>query len=181
MLLRRKSAEAPAPTPAAPVRRIGLKARPSAAEILARAKEREAAPAVGTSEVEKVKLEKRSRARIDEQLKLIAKAEADIDDAQARIESAHRIIEAQLRLCNISFHSDGLFNAELVEQWTRQARVIDPKKFKLAVSNDVFWKSISVNVGEAAKHLSEKEIAEIADVKPPQKQGIILKVARRRK
>lgn len=118
----------------------------------------------------------RAKAAIDEQLKVISKSEADIDVAAAQITQANKIIEAQLQLAGLTHHTDGVYLAEIIDQWTNQSRNIDPKKFKNQVTNDVFWESIEVSLTKAKAHLTEKEINEIADVVPSQFKGKILKV-----
>ncbi len=158
--------------------------RPGTADILARAAARQAAPVGGTTTSSKEAKQRAASKEIDAQLKLIAKAEADIDDAQRRITAAHALVEASLRDANMTIRTDGVYVAELAEQWTRQARAIDPKVFKNRVPNDVFWSCISVNLTRAAEHLSEKEMNEIADVVPSTLVGRVLKIkkieARRR-
>lgn len=115
---------------------------------------------------------------IEQQLRLIAKAEAAIDQAQAAISNAHGIIEDRMRDVNLSEHAYGVHIARLVEVFSNQRVHIDPKKFRAKVANDVFWDSISVLVTQARAHLNEKEILAIADVVPPVSQGIRLKVER---
>lgn len=122
--------------------------------------------------------EQAARQKIDEQLKLISDAERQIDEAQIVIAQAYKMVEAQLRLANIMFHSNGLYLAEIKEQWTNQSTDIDPKKFRVKVPDAAFWGSISVSVTKAKSFLTAKELSEIADVKPGMKIGEVLKVSK---
>ena len=115
---------------------------------------------------------------IEQQLRLIAKAEAAIDQATLAISNAHGIIEDKMRDVNITEHAYGIHIARLVEAWSNQRTDIDPKKYRAKVANDVFWASIAVMVTKAREHLNEREILEIADVVSPKSQGIRLKIER---
>lgn len=117
-----------------------------------------------------------AKAKIDAQLKLVSEAEAAIDEAQAKLAEAYKLIEAQLKLADLTIHSDGVYIAELKEQWTNQTRDIDPKKFRNKVEAEVFWNSIAVSVTKAKQFLSERELNDISDVKPGVKVGVLLKV-----
>lgn len=118
----------------------------------------------------------RAKAEIDKHLKLISDAHRQIDDAQLVSDNSHRVIEAQLRLVNMTEHSDGVYKAAMVEVYSRQSRTIDPKKFKVHVADSVFWGSIKVSVENAKAHLTEKELAAISDVKAGKSTGVQLKV-----
>lgn len=186
MLIPRRKAAAPSaelstPSPQPLARRMltgGLK-KPSPGDILAKSSARRVLPAVANSAEARHAKAEEARAEIDTQLKLIAAAENAIDDAMADIEAARKAIESKLRDNNLTSHSNGLYFAELVEQFTRQSRTIDPKKFRNAVANDVFWESIAVNIGKAEQHLTEKELTAISDVIPSRSSGIVLKVKKR--
>lgn len=154
----------------------GQTRRISAAEILQKAAARRSKPVTADSAANRATAAAEARREIDEQLKLISTAEHAIDDAQADIASAYRVIEEKLRAHNLTSHSNGSHFAELVEQFSRQSRTLDPKKFRAAVANDVFWDCVSVNIGKAEQHLSEKEILKISDVVPAKLMGIILKI-----
>ena len=167
--------------PVTPARRINTVRRSSVAEILNKSATRHSSPVTLDSAAERSRIAEKARNSIDAQLKLISKAEAEIDQAQADMEKARRIIEAQLRLANLVSHSNGVYDAELVDTWTKQSRSIDAKKFRNKVSNDVFWGSIDVSISRAKEHLSEKELNEISDIVPSVKTGTILKVSLRRK
>ena len=116
------------------------------------------------------------REEIDELLKLIAEAEYTIDEAVARNDLAHKRIEQIMREHKLSEHSNGRHMATLLEQFSRQGRTIDPKKFRAKVASDDFWKAVSVSIGEAEKILTEKEMIAITDVVPAKSQGWVLKI-----
>lgn len=120
----------------------------------------------------------KAKEEIEKQLKLISNSYEEIDQAQANVEKAFKVVEALLRLVNLKEHSDGVYKAALEEVWTRQSRTIDPKKFKTRVANDVFWASIRVNLEQAKQHLSEKELMSISDTVPSKATGIQLKIAK---
>lgn len=119
-----------------------------------------------------------AKLKIDEQLKLISDAERQIDDAQIVIAQAYKMIEAQLRLANLTLHSNGAYVAEIKEQWTNQSTDIDPKKFRNRVSDEAFWGSINVSVTKAKTFLTVIELQQIADVTPGRKTGETLKVSK---
>lgn len=175
MLLRRSSVPAQVvETKPEPLRRLVLRRSPQ--EILSKAATKQAHAVVADSAVDREQAVKRARARIDAQLKLVSEANDKIDSAQQEIAQAYKIIEAQLRLVNISEHDDGLYRARLREHFTRQQRTIDPKRYRNKVSNDAFWGSIEVSVTKAAEFLTDKEINDIADVKPGVSSGFKLEV-----
>lgn len=118
----------------------------------------------------------RAKVEIEKQLKLISNAHRQIDDAQIISEQAHKVVEAQLRLANLTEHTDGVYKAALVEVWSRQSRTIDPKKFKAHVGDIAFWGSIKVSVEKASEHLTEKELAAVSDIQAGRMTGISLKV-----
>lgn len=120
----------------------------------------------------------KAKQQIEVQLKLISKAYDAIDTAQEIVDTACKVLEAQLRLVNLKSHSDGVYVASLEEVWSRQSRVIDPKKFRAQVDAEVFWGAIKINIDQAKDHLSEKELARISDVTPGALTGIKLKVAK---
>jgi hypothetical protein len=115
---------------------------------------------------------------VEEHLKLIAKAERDIDAAQAIIQDSYGIIEHQLREHNLSYHSDGAYVAKIEEQWTRQQTIIHQEKFRNAVANEVFWNSITVLVTKAREFMTDKELAAVSDVVAAECKGTVLKVAK---
>lgn len=178
MLSRKKAtpAEAAAPTPVTSTsRRMNLGPR-GTEEILAKAAARKAQPVTVDSAAEQEALVVRVKENVEAQLKLISEADTAIDTAVATREQALKVIEAQLKLGKLDFHTDGSYLAEIVDQWTKQSRDIDPQKFRAKVSNEVFWSSIKVSVTLAEKHLTDKELGEIADVVPGKLVGQVLKV-----
>lgn len=136
--------------------------------------------ATASSAVEKMRLEGRARKTIDEKLKLITDEERKIDDAQAAIEQARKVVEAQLRLANISYHTDGVQVAEIVESWSKQTTVIDPKIFKNNVTSDVFWGCVKVGVEKAKEHLAAKEFAKVSTEVPGKLLGHVLKISKKK-
>lgn len=118
------------------------------------------------------------RTQINEQLKLIANAEHAIDEAQAAITAAHEKVDQLMRSVNLSEHTNGVHVATIEEQFSRQQRTIDPQKFRNAVPNEVFWKSLSISIEKAKDHLSDKEINRIATVVPGKSMGYTLKISR---
>lgn len=116
------------------------------------------------------------RAQIDEQLKLISKAENEIDEAQTIIDKANVEVEKLMLSAKIETHSDGEYIAMIVDHWTRQSRKIDPAKFRNKVANAVFWDSISVSIEKAMHHMTEKELNTMSDIVPAEFKGKILKV-----
>lgn len=125
---------------------------------------------------DKAAIAEKARRVIDENLKSISLAERAIDDAQAQITQSTKIIEAQMKLAVLDYHSDGVKEALLREAFTRQGRKVDPKKFRNHVPDAVFWASIKVSLEAAGQHLTDKEINEIADITPSVSQGYQLKV-----
>lgn len=150
--------------------------RASAQEILERSKSRTPHAVVADSAVEREQATKRAKAQIEKQLKLISDASDQIDSAHLQLEQAYKIIEAQLRLVNLDSHNDGVYVAALIQQWTKQQRTIDPKRYRAKVSNSAFWGSIEVSVSKAKEFLTDREINDIADVKPGVSTGFKLKV-----
>ena len=129
-----------------------------------------------TTASDKSRMVAKAKQAIEEQLKLISKSEETIDAATEQIKQAYKVVEAQLKLADLTCHSYEDHVAEIVEQWTNQSRNIDPKKFRNKVTAEVFWDSIEVSLTKAKAHLTEKEINEIADVVPSQFKGKVLKI-----
>lgn len=159
----------PEPVSAVPVRK--LRARTSLAEtpnlvqqVLAHAAGKPRRTTSADSAAERMRIAAQAKKAIELNLNLIANADAAIDDAVARREQACKIIEAQLKLAGLEFHSDGSYLAQIKEQWSNQSTTIDPKKFKAKVPNDVFWACIDVRIGKAKQMLSTKEFNEVTSV-----------------
>jgi hypothetical protein len=125
---------------------------------------------------DKAAIAEKAKLVIETNLKSISLAERAIDDAQSQITQSTKIIEAQMKLAVLDYHTDGVKEALLKEAFTRQGRKLDPKKFKAHVPDAVFWAAIRVSLEVAGEHLTEKEINEIADVTPSVSQGYKLKV-----
>lgn len=119
-----------------------------------------------------------AREQITEQLKLISQAEHEIDKAQAIITEATAKINELMRQNNLQMHSNGVHSAVIEETFTRQSTHIDPKKFRAAVSADVFWDCIEVAVGKAREHMTSRELDKISDVVPAKSTGYRLKIKR---
>lgn len=122
-----------------------------------------------------------ARKRIDELLKSVAKAEAEIDRAQAVLHPMHQEIEKLLRDHNIESHSNGVYRTEIAETFSRQSTDIDPKKFRAEVPEKIFWDCITVGVTKAKEILGEKEVMRIATVVPGKLTGHIYKFSRVKK
>lgn len=118
----------------------------------------------------------RARSVVDAQLKLISEAEHEIDEAQTRLTSAWNEVEKAMKDGGITEHSNGVHYAEITENWSRQSRIIDPKKFKNHVANEVFWDSIKVSLEAAGNHLSKVELDSLSDVVPSKLLGRVLKI-----
>ena len=157
-------------------RRLQVANRLTAADILARSRERPTGPVVANSTGAKEAIHRAQGLKINDQLKLIAKAEADIDDAQLRLTQAREEVERLLREANMDHHSDGVYIAEIVETFTRQSRTIDPKKLRVKAGDTAFWKCITVNIGKAEEFLSKKEMDDISDIVESKSTGFSLKV-----
>lgn len=120
----------------------------------------------------------KAKLQIEAQLKLISNAYTAIDQAQEQVDQAFKIVEAQLRLVNLTEHTDGVYRAALEEVWTRQSRTVDPKKFRAHVAADVFWDSIKVSLEKVKEHISEKELNNISDIVASKMTGRALKVSK---
>lgn len=108
---------------------------------------------------------------IEEQMKLIANAEAEIDAAQERLQAAHEEVERLMRSANMSSHDNGVYVASIAEQFSRQQTYVDPKKFRAKVAAEDFWSCVSVEVGKAKGIMGVKEFMAIADIKESQSLG----------
>jgi hypothetical protein len=179
LVTRQKAAPAKAVTPAKTQGRAAVKAATKTVakpEVEIPTAPRRLRVTSSNTAMETARMVMRAKAAIEEQLKVISKSEEEIDVAKAGIDQANKVIEAQLKLADLTHHTDGVYLAEIVEQWTNQSRNIDPQKFKNKVTNEVFWASIEVSLTKAKTHLTEKELNEIADVVPSQFKGRALKV-----
>lgn len=121
-----------------------------------------------------------ARPKLDELLQLIAKKEAELDVVQAELDAAHKATEALMREAKINVHSHGNLTALIEQTFSRQSRSIDPKKFRNAVSDAVFWSSIDVSVVKASKHMAPLELARIADTIPGKSTGFTFKLKRKK-
>ena len=126
------------------------------------------------------RMQNEARKVVEAELKLISKAEHAIDLATAQISLSHERMKDAMFAAGLQVHECatdyGQYIAEIVEQWTKQSRTIDPQKFRNKVTNDVFWGCIGVMIGAAKEHLTEKEINDLSDVVPSQFVGRNLKV-----
>ena len=117
-----------------------------------------------------------ARNDIDHLLKSISQNDADIDAAWERNQRAYKEIERLLRAHNLLTHTDGAYIAQILENFTRQSRTIDPKKFKAKVGDDTFWKVVEVPIGKAEGLLTDKELAGVVDVVPGKSTGFVFSV-----
>lgn len=118
-----------------------------------------------------------AKKEIEADLKLISQNNQLIDEAQLATEQAHARIEALMKKYKLNGVTDGHLIAELVEQFTRESRVIDPQRFFNAVTRqDDFWECVEVAIGKAKKVLSEKELDKITKTTPSKSTGIVLKI-----
>lgn len=116
-----------------------------------------------------------AREEIDGLLKSIADCEYQIDEAVARNDLAYKRIEELLREHKLESHTNGVHLVSLIEQFSRQGRTIDPKKFKAHVASDDFWKAVTVSIGIAETLLTDKELSAITDVVPAKSLGYVFK------
>lgn len=116
--------------------------------------------------------------QIDEELKSIAKAERAIDDATVKMDASYAKIDELMRSVGLVEHTNGVHIARIEEQVTKQQRIIDPMKFKNAVPNKVFWKSVSVSIKDALEFLTDSEVNAIAEHIAGKKIGDVLKIKR---
>lgn len=121
-----------------------------------------------------------TREKLDALLQLIARKEAELDIVQADLDAAHKATEALMREAKLNVHSHGNLTALIEQTFSRQSRSIDPKKFRNAVSDAVFWSSIDVSVTKAARHMAPLELARIADTIPGKSTGFVFRLKRKK-
>lgn len=109
-------------------------------------------------------------------LKSIAKHHAVIDSSTAAIAESTARIEALMKEHKLPPQTDGKLLAELVDQYTKESRTIDPQRFYNSVHEDDFWPCISVSITEAKKVMAEKELDKIATKIPAKLTGTIVKI-----
>lgn len=121
---------------------------------------------------------KRARKAIEENLKLISLAEVAIDEATAQIDRAYKAVDAEMRLAELASYTHEGYLAEITENWTRALRVIDPKKYRNKVTDEVFWASVEVGVTKAKEYLTDTEIDKLLskDSKNAEPKGKTLKI-----
>lgn len=122
-----------------------------------------------------------AKEKIDELLQTVAKVDAAIDLAVAQKDKAYKQIEELMRSANLSKHSNGVYDPEIYEAFSRQQRTIKPQKFRNAVTNDVFWECVDVNITRASKHLTEQEINDLSDIVPSKSEGFQFRIKAKKK
>ena len=98
---------------------------------------------------------------------------------QPKITGYRQLSEAEVQLMNEGkalAEKCGEYIAKLSETYSNQVRKVDAQKFRNAVTNDQFWKSIDVSITRAKEFLTDKEITALSDVIPSVSQGFKLKV-----
>jgi hypothetical protein len=110
------------------------------------------------------------------QLKLISESNAQIDSAQENIDAANAKIDALMRRHRLEQVDNGTLIAEITEQFSKQQRTIDPKKFRANVGLETFYACVSVNISKAEEHLSKRAVNEISDIVPSRSLGSTLKI-----
>lgn len=110
------------------------------------------------------------------QLKLISESNAQIDSATANIDAATAKIDALMRRHRLDQVDNGSLIAEITEQFSKQSRTIDPKKFRAQVSLETFYACVTVSVTKAEENLSKRLVNEISDVVPSKSLGSTLKI-----
>ena len=120
--------------------------------------------------------EPEAKAKAYNALKDIAEAEKMIDRAQEKMGSAYEMLDALMRQFKWPIIDDGEYIVKLSETYSNQVRKVDAQKFRNAVTNDQFWKSIDVSITRAKEFLTDKEITALSDVIPSVSQGFKLKV-----
>lgn len=119
-----------------------------------------------------------AREEIDLHLKSIATLDDRIDSLLVELNAEHAKVEELLRAAKIDEHSDGRYKAMIEPVATRQSRTVDAKRFKNAVADKDFWSCIKVNITEAAKILSERELNDISTIEPGKITGYAFKLKR---
>lgn len=109
-------------------------------------------------------------------LKLIADADDAIDRAVAEREAAMEVIEDTMRKNKLVYVQGARKFAELKEKFSRQSRVVDPKRYRAQVTQEDFFKSIKVNIEAASQFLGEKELNAVSDIKRAESLGVQLVV-----
>lgn len=117
-----------------------------------------------------------ARAELDEHLQLIAKLDTELDNLMAALADQHKIVEDIMRRNKLSEHCDGAYKATIVEVFSRQSTVIDPKRFKASVADKDFWDCVTIAVGKAEEVLGKKELGRISDITPGKSQGYQFKL-----
>ena len=97
----------------------------------------------------------------------------EMRDAQRSIDAAQRVLALKckeafetMRAAKIDSHSCAQGDLKIKVPSGRSSTYIAPKEFHEMVDDDEFYESVSVSVTKARKHLSGKEINEIAKVTP---------------
>lgn len=114
---------------------------------------------------------------IAEKLKLISQNNAIIDDAKMETDKLTAEIDELMRKHKLNGITDGKLVAELVEQFTRESRFIDPQRFHAACVREAdFWACIEVMVTKAKEVMGTKELDKISKITPSKSQGVVLKI-----
>lgn len=157
------------------------RSKPAAGEAATSAKRVTLRRGVATSrtEIDKVaQIKADAEAIIAENLKLISKNDAAIDDAVASNDAAYAAIKSALEVANLPGYTDGKYIAEMKTPMGRESRTIDAKKFQKKVDPADFWSCVKIGVTEAKKVLSEKELDSISTVVPAVAGAPTLKIER---
>ena len=117
-----------------------------------------------------------ARATIDHYLAIVRENDRKIDEAVQSSASIYEAIEKIMRENNMTAHTNGVYETEIKEQFSRQGRTVDPKKFKANVASEDFWKAIKVSLEAAKTLMTEKELNAISDIVPATSMGHIFKI-----
>lgn len=115
---------------------------------------------------------------IKEDLQSIAELQEQLDSVIAAMDAHKQRIQKNLELLKVPGFTDGLWSAELKTSYSRESTVINPEQFHDAVSPEVFWSCIKVQVTEAKKHLAPAELKNISSTSPSEITGKSLLVQR---
>lgn len=92
--------------------------------------------------------------------------EKAIEEQKSDLKAKYEEVQKLMKQYGLASHSTAKGDAMIVAKEGRASTTVDPVKFRTAVGHDVFMDCAKVNVGDAKKHLSDKELGEVSTVTP---------------
>lgn len=108
---------------------------------------------------------------ITQGLQSIARLQDEIAERAKLLQTAQDEVEKLMRKHKILDFSDGRLEARIVQEFTREAKEIDPAVLYGKIAHPAFFACVKVQLTKLKEYMAEGEIRAISKITPPVKAG----------